>query len=82
MQLKGCLGPEVYKKSVFMSMPVSDESYLNKRMTHIAYLELTWLQLAIVAYRVAAKISHWLKVHVCVCSKNAPLENYARGLIN
>ena len=51
------------QKSVFMSMTVSDESYLNKRMTHVSYSELTWLLLAIVAYRVAAKISHWLKVH-------------------
>ena len=54
--------PRGSQKSVFMSMTVSDESYL-KRMTHVSYSELTWLLLAIVAYRVAANISHWLKVH-------------------
>ena len=47
--------PRGLQKSVFMSMTVSDESYLNKRMTHVSYSELTWLLLAIVAYRVAAK---------------------------
>ena len=62
MQLKGCLGPEVYKK-VFMSMIVKEESNLNKRMAHFSYSELTGLLLAIVAFRVAANISHWLKVH-------------------